>query len=33
MRIVEHIAEVYFADFAVIVYQQDVEVVRGDKYI
>jgi nitrogen regulatory protein P-II 2 len=33
MRIVEHIAEVYFADFAVIVYQQDVEVVRGNKYI
>ena len=31
-RIVEHVAEHYFADFAVIAYVDTVEVVRGDKY-
>jgi len=32
-RIIEHIAEHYFQYYAVIVYAQPVEVVRGDKYI
>ena len=30
--IVEHVAETYFAHHSVIVYVQDVEVVRGSKY-
>jgi nitrogen regulatory protein P-II 2 len=33
MRIVDHVAAVYFAYHAVIVYVQDVDVVRGDKYL
>lgn len=32
-RIVSHIAERYFAYHAVIVHVQDVDVVRGDKYL
>jgi nitrogen regulatory protein P-II 2 len=32
-RIVEHVAATYFAYHAVIVYAQDVDVVRGDKYL
>ncbi len=32
-RIIEHIAEHYFQYYAVIVYAQPVEVVRGDKYV
>lgn len=32
-RIIEHIAAHYFRHYAVIVYAQPVEVVRGDKYI
>jgi len=32
-RIIEHIAEHYFQHYAVIVYAQPVEVVRGNKYI
>ncbi len=32
-RIIEHIATHYFQYYAVIVYAQPVEVVRGDKYI
>ncbi len=32
-RIIEHIAEHYFRYYAVIVYAQPVEVVRGDKYV
>lgn len=31
-RILEHVAERYFADYAVIAYVDTVEVVRGDKY-
>jgi nitrogen regulatory protein PII len=31
--IVAHVAEHYFEHYAVIVYVQDAEVVRGDKYI
>lgn len=31
--IMEHIAERYFEHYAVIVYVQDADVVRGDKYI
>ncbi len=31
--ILEHIAESFFEHYAVIVYAQDAEVVRGDKYI
>lgn len=31
--IVDHVAEHYFEHYAVIVYAQDVSVVRGDKYI
>lgn len=31
--IVEHIAENFFEHYAVIVYVQDAEVVRGEKYI
>ncbi len=32
-RIIEHIATHYFQYYAVIVYAQPVEVVRGDKYV
>jgi nitrogen regulatory protein P-II 2 len=32
-RIVDHIAATYFEWHAVIVYVQDVDVVRGDKYL
>lgn len=32
-KIVEHTAEEYFEYYAVIVYVQDAEVVRGNKYI
>lgn len=32
-KILEHIARRYFAHYAVIVYTQDVDVVRGDKYV
>ncbi|NBC27813.1 MAG: transcriptional regulator [Bacteroidetes bacterium] len=32
-KIVEHIASDFFEHYAVIVYVQDAEVVRGDKYI
>ncbi len=32
-RIIEHIASHYFQHYAVIVYAQPVEVVRGDKYV
>jgi nitrogen regulatory protein P-II 2 len=32
-RIVEHVSSLYFDYHAVIVYVQDVEVVRGDKYL
>lgn len=31
--IVEHVSETYFEHYAVIVYVQDAEVVRGEKYI
>ena len=31
-RILAHVAERYFADYAVIAYVDTVEVVRGDKY-
>ena len=31
-RIMQHIAEHYFTDFAVIAYATDVEVLRGEKY-
>lgn len=31
-RIMQHVAEQYFADYAVIAYAVDVEVLRGDKY-
>lgn len=31
--IVDHIAEKYFEHYAVIVYVQDAEVVRGEKYL
>lgn len=31
-RILEHVAEHYFRDYAVIAYLDTVEVVRGDKY-
>lgn len=31
-RILTHVAERYFADYAVIAYVDTVEVVRGDKY-
>lgn len=31
-RILHHLAEAYFANYAVIAYAHDVEVVRGDKY-
>lgn len=31
--IVEHVAEKYFEHYAVILYVQDAEVVRGDKYL
>ncbi len=31
--IIDHIAATYFENFAVIVYAQDVQVVRGDKYV
>ena len=32
-RIVAHVAERYFQHYAVIVYVQEVRVVRGDKYV
>jgi nitrogen regulatory protein PII len=32
-RILERLAERYFADFAVVAYVDSVEVVRGDKYV
>jgi nitrogen regulatory protein PII len=32
-RIVEHVAERYFEHYAVIVWVQSVDVVRGDKYL
>ena len=32
-RIVERIADDFFENYAVIVYLQDVQVVRGDKYV
>ncbi len=32
-RIIEHVATDYFKHFAVIVYMQPVDVVRGDKYV
>jgi nitrogen regulatory protein PII len=32
-RIVEHVAERYFEHYAVIVWVQSVDVVRGDKYV
>jgi hypothetical protein len=31
-RILNHLAEVYFANYAVIAFVENVEVVRGDKY-
>jgi nitrogen regulatory protein P-II 2 len=31
--IVDHVAAIYFAHHAVIIYVQDVDVVRGDKYL
>lgn len=31
-RILSHLAEVYFANYAVIAFVENVEVVRGDKY-
>lgn len=31
-KILGHLAEVYFASYAVIAFVEDVEVVRGDKY-
>lgn len=32
-RILEHVAEAYFPHFAVVAWVEDVEVVRGDKYV
>ncbi len=32
-RITDHVAEHYFKHYAVIVYSQPVDVVRGDKYV
>jgi nitrogen regulatory protein P-II 2 len=32
-RILDHLAEHYFAHYAVVVYTMDVDVVRGDKYV
>lgn len=32
-RIVDHIAQEYFSNYAVIVYIGDVSVVRGEKYV
>jgi nitrogen regulatory protein P-II 2 len=32
-RILEHVASEYFEHYAVVAYVQDVEVVRGDKYL
>jgi len=31
-KILEHLAQVYFANYAVIAFVENVEVVRGDKY-
>lgn len=31
--ILRHVSDTYFEHFAVIVYTQDVQVVRGDKYV
>jgi nitrogen regulatory protein PII len=32
-RILAHVAEAYFPNFAVVAWVEDVEVVRGDKYV
>jgi nitrogen regulatory protein P-II 2 len=32
-RLLEHVAEAYFPQFAVVAWVEDVEVVRGDKYV
>jgi len=32
-RIMSHVASHYFADYAVIVYSVDAEVIRGEKYL
>lgn len=32
-RILDHLRECYFANYAVIAYAADVEVVRGEKYV
>ena len=32
-RIVDHVAQVYFRDYATIMYVSDVAVVRGEKYV
>lgn len=32
-QIIEHVAERYFPHYAVVTYLQDVQVVRGDKFI
>ena len=32
-RILAHVAEVYFPHFAVVAWVEDVEVVRGEKYV
>jgi nitrogen regulatory protein P-II 2 len=32
-RILAHVSEAYFAHFAVVAWVEDVEVVRGDKYL
>lgn len=32
-RILEHVAAIYFRDFAVIAYMDSVEVLRGSKYV
>jgi nitrogen regulatory protein PII len=32
-RILAHVAEAYFPHFAVVAWVEDVEVVRGDKYV
>jgi len=31
-KILSHLAEVYFANYAVVAFTENVEVVRGDKY-
>lgn len=32
-KILEHVSAMYFAHYAVIVYMENVQVVRGDKYV